>query len=350
MIVLSEVQHVPADRIIWVDATKGMAIILVVFGHVLGGVMARGWIDQTGLPPVIYNFIYSFHMPLFFLISGAFAIDGIRKDASQAMLSRVGSILWPYMLWGTIFTVIEPLVYSFRSHPHYEPNLWRAFWQLLIGETSWFLWVLFLANCALVLTKRIPITLVFALSVIVSILLSSINLGTLSSLIHFMPFMALGAAVGRQNSLAFFEWKWSSAVLGMGMLAALFLFVALYSDRGELAAHVTKSPIVSFVCGVIGSSAAVMLAKSYGTLGLVQLLRLIGSASLVIFLLHPYFQGASRALVFQILGPVPWAQLALPTFIAIIGPTLVWVLAERLGFGWLFRLELRGYVRKMGAD
>ena len=41
-----------------IDAAKGMAIVLVVMGHVC-----------TGIPGLV-KWIYSFHMPLFFLISG----------------------------------------------------------------------------------------------------------------------------------------------------------------------------------------------------------------------------------------------------------------------------------------
>jgi uncharacterized membrane protein YcfT len=64
----------PLKRVLWVDAAKGFAIILVVFGHVLGGMMARGWLDPEGPFRQLYNYIYLFHMPLFFMISGLFCI------------------------------------------------------------------------------------------------------------------------------------------------------------------------------------------------------------------------------------------------------------------------------------
>lgn len=41
-----------------IDAAKGIAIILVVLGHVCTGI------------PWLVKWIYSFHMPLFFMISG----------------------------------------------------------------------------------------------------------------------------------------------------------------------------------------------------------------------------------------------------------------------------------------
>jgi fucose 4-O-acetylase-like acetyltransferase len=59
--------HHLIGRIVWIDATKGYAITLVVFGHVLGGMMARGWLSGAygDAPRLIYDYIYSFHMPLF---------------------------------------------------------------------------------------------------------------------------------------------------------------------------------------------------------------------------------------------------------------------------------------------
>ena len=74
-------------RIVWIDAAKGIAISLVVFGHVLGGAMARGWLDQDAFAKFVYDFIYLFHVPLFFLLSGALAIDTIRVAPRRAILS-----------------------------------------------------------------------------------------------------------------------------------------------------------------------------------------------------------------------------------------------------------------------
>ena len=46
-----------AERIAWIDFAKGLAMILVVFGHVI-------------LPSLLQNFIYVFHMPFFSVMSG----------------------------------------------------------------------------------------------------------------------------------------------------------------------------------------------------------------------------------------------------------------------------------------
>lgn len=52
------------DRQTWIDVCRGIGILLVVFAH-------------TSSP--FNNFIYGFHMPLFFMISGII-LDSHRSD------------------------------------------------------------------------------------------------------------------------------------------------------------------------------------------------------------------------------------------------------------------------------
>lgn len=58
------------NRLDWVDLSKAIGIILVVYGHV-----ARG-LDSAGMTFALFksvdSIIYSFHMPLFFVLSGFF--------------------------------------------------------------------------------------------------------------------------------------------------------------------------------------------------------------------------------------------------------------------------------------
>ena len=55
-------------RIEWLDSLKGFAIFLVVVGHVvLGYIRAETFMEYQWDLQLIYDLIYSFHMPLFFL-------------------------------------------------------------------------------------------------------------------------------------------------------------------------------------------------------------------------------------------------------------------------------------------
>ena len=51
----------------WIDYAKVIGIFLVVFGHVLQGQIAC---SSDNILKLLWDYIYLFHMPLFFMISG----------------------------------------------------------------------------------------------------------------------------------------------------------------------------------------------------------------------------------------------------------------------------------------
>jgi acyltransferase len=58
-----------SERSVSIDAARGIAIVLVMYGHAL----ELSFLDREDMPPALFyqwQVIYSFHMPLFFIISG----------------------------------------------------------------------------------------------------------------------------------------------------------------------------------------------------------------------------------------------------------------------------------------
>lgn len=74
------------------DIAKGIGIILVVFGHSY----------SSGNP--FYYWIGSFHMPLFFLVTGI--VYGMRKAEYRAIQfpwrKKISTMLVPYLIWGLL--------------------------------------------------------------------------------------------------------------------------------------------------------------------------------------------------------------------------------------------------------
>ena len=55
-------QPVCCERLKWVDAAKAIGLFLVFWGHILYG--------GSSIGSVINRAIYSFHMPMYFILSG----------------------------------------------------------------------------------------------------------------------------------------------------------------------------------------------------------------------------------------------------------------------------------------
>lgn len=58
------------ERIKWVDTAKGIAIILVVVGHVVQSYHNVNQYTDSTLFNLSGQFVYSFHMALFMMLSG----------------------------------------------------------------------------------------------------------------------------------------------------------------------------------------------------------------------------------------------------------------------------------------
>lgn len=83
-------------RITWIDIARAFAIILIVLGHTL---------IHSAHCKLIVKFIYSFHVVLFFIISGyTFKIQNKESflDFSKKKFLR---IMIPYFIWATLFLI-----------------------------------------------------------------------------------------------------------------------------------------------------------------------------------------------------------------------------------------------------
>lgn len=77
-----------------ISICKGIAIILMVIGH-------------AEAPELITNFIYTFHMPLFFIAAGYFFSRKYLSDPWTFISKRVKGLYFPFVKWSMIFLVLH---------------------------------------------------------------------------------------------------------------------------------------------------------------------------------------------------------------------------------------------------
>lgn len=131
------------QRNIYIDIVKGVAIILVVLGHCIQyGTMY--YINDNYFCNPIFVIIYSFHMPLFMLISGYLFYGSIsRHPFKHNLKTRFTNLLMPIIAWNSInllivdtHSLIKGNAVSFLSNAqsYFTATwfLWSIFWCSLI--------------------------------------------------------------------------------------------------------------------------------------------------------------------------------------------------------------------------
>ena len=94
-------------RIDWIDTGKGFGIILVVFGHVIRGLVHGQLWMWSPTSFFINGWIYAFHMPLFFFISGLFLFRAAEK---------LQTLAYPYFVWSVITLTIKTPLAGITNH------------------------------------------------------------------------------------------------------------------------------------------------------------------------------------------------------------------------------------------
>ena len=96
-------QKVAKKRIYSFDALRAFAISLVCWGHCIQ-VFHH---DNSYWSNPVWELIYSFHMPLFFFVSGYFLKNSVKKLSFFAFLKKkIIVLLIPYFSWQIIRFII----------------------------------------------------------------------------------------------------------------------------------------------------------------------------------------------------------------------------------------------------
>ncbi len=86
------------------DLLKLFAIFLVLWGHCIQHMK----VTNTDEP--VYLFIYSFHMPLFMMISGYFSISSLSMRVWPFLKKKFIQLLLPCVTWYVLAYVLPKLV------------------------------------------------------------------------------------------------------------------------------------------------------------------------------------------------------------------------------------------------
>lgn len=157
------------------DMAKGIGISLVVLGHTQSSFGA---------------YIYMFHMPLFFFISGYFFKDSYCYDMRRFFFKRMRSLYVPFVGYGILFFLFHDIFYRAGFYrADISSSIGGAISVLLMQEVDpllapfWFLPILFLVEIVFLLIHRMGRNRPFIEMVI---FISSFGLGNWFTKFHIL--------------------------------------------------------------------------------------------------------------------------------------------------------------------
>lgn len=134
------------------DVSRGIAIFLVIWGHVIQqGLYGIAEVAEN----VVFKWIYTFHMPSFLLISGFFFYSSVKKkNLKTLVLNRTGDLIKTLVIWNTVCYGCKLLFLILREESvTVSVRVWLE--EVVMGY--WFLWaVLFCAAIVGLVTKVLP--------------------------------------------------------------------------------------------------------------------------------------------------------------------------------------------------
>lgn len=151
------------------DILKGISILLVLAGHSIQHGSGQTFIERTAYwNDAVFKAIYSFHMPLFMLISGyLFFFTLNRHPTKKIVASRFKTLLLPLFS----FAVLSVLFSLMRMGSfHFSIPKLAALLSTTFFKNLWFLWAVFYCSFAVLLIKKllkdsvIAYFLIFAIS------------------------------------------------------------------------------------------------------------------------------------------------------------------------------------------
>lgn len=301
------------------DYARGIGIVLVVYGHVLRGLMnadlvpAHHWLIQSDYA------IYTFHMPLFFFLSGLHVERGLRRGRPGFLGSKLQTIVYPYVLWSIVQGLTQWMLSNDTNQRFYLSDLGDILWSPF-GQ-FWFLYALFLCQVLICLTTTQRTRLVLA-TVAAYIVGRIFDAGIFTIALKFFLFFAAGILLaGNLNAIVSRFATIKGAFVTFALLCGAIYVAHKLGDYDSVWALPAAALGILLVCEVA------LLITRVGTFGV---LRILGLASMPIYLAHILFGSGARIVLMHLHVDNLYLQLCVGVVCGLALPLMLYFVVARL--------------------
>ncbi len=317
------------QRQLWQDRAKGVGIVLVVFGHVLRGLMAAGIAPDAAWTRALDYTLYTFHMPLFFLLAGLNAERSLRRGAAGFLRDKLHTIVWPYFLWSFVQGIVQ-IKMAGLVNGAFTSDVFRTILYEPIAQ-FWFLYGLMVCHIGFVVLGRSRALLLAG--AVVAVAASPFAPFYPGKYLFNFGFYVCGVVLSARLA------QWGAARDGRD---GAWLFLALAGFAGAVwAAHATGYDYASpaaIPAAAFGIAATLIACKTMGG-AFGRVFATVGAMSMTIYILH-IMAGAGARVVMMRLGVPhdPFVYLVVATFVGVAAPMVAHMALARMG--WLATLGL----------
>lgn len=266
---------VASKRINYLDCIRGFALLLVILGHI--------YIYTNP----IKVWIYSFHMPLFFIISG-FLWSNKNIDIKITIIKRFKALIIPYILFGLVFFIL-------RSNLNSSINLSLKNYIFSLLTTSnlgalWFLPSLFIIEVMFSVLNKLKIH--DSVRIIITLILFFIGLNgnkyytSIYIIVIYRSLVGFGFFVlGKYIFKYIKNIKVSYIVIFFMLLVNVNL--SLKNSCVDLWGLAFNNKVLYVVCSILGSFTTILFFKNISSkFENISLLNYVGINSLIIMSTH----------------------------------------------------------------
>lgn len=290
------------SRIYFIDFVRGIVIILVVFGHNLQyGSGSEFYKNELYFQNVIFKIIYSFHMPIFALLSGYLFFFSMKKDIKIVLKRRVSSLIFPIFIWKTIETFARLLLGRIKIN---------NFLQIYINDIIydlWFLWAIFWCSIAVIVIERL---IKGKFSVYLFLLVLTFFVPTIFGAhmyIYMYPYFAAGFLFNKINGTEKYKKYVKRDLFAVSSAAVIFSLLILFYNYNSYiyTSHISileadnairqfGIDIYRYIIGFVGSIAVIILCKMIynkyhnSDNKVIKLVEKFGQNSMGIYILNTY--------------------------------------------------------------
>lgn len=279
------------------DILRGIAILLVVVGHSFPDSNTNVF-NNVQIYKYLYKIIYSFHMPLFFFISGFFAKKAYNiiniKQYFKFITKKFNRLMIPYFFITALAIPVKLIMNKYAVRPISLSSL--LFSTVLYPWDNpiiffWFLYTLFIIFCILPLILKVNKKVLFVTLIIINICpvfygsLFNIN-GVIKNLIY----VYLGLIFNDYYEKYVLMDK--KTIIAIGSLIALVFLNFVNVNKFIL-------PILSLGKSILGITAFINISYLIKNTQIGDIFNTLGTYSYDIYLFSWFFQTGSRVVFLQ---------------------------------------------------